>query len=152
MRIIYAVILVMLKLLIPSMILAQDATLNEDSVGAKSVWENVSSIFYSGQFEKKETSGSVDQPSQNDSPDVVVIDDEHIVGDPDGLASETPIPQIILKLQGIVIPSKNDKSAIINGELLNEGDFIDGYTVKAIRKNSVLLKRRKEEKVLYVKP
>lgn len=53
-----------------------------------------------------------------------------------------------LKLQGIIW-DENQPNAIINGEIVEKGDQILGYTVHEVRKDRVVLERNGRQKVLW---
>ena len=58
-------------------------------------------------------------------------------------------PQYVLR-QGVI---RNDnKSAVINGYVLNEGDYIKGAKVVKIEANKVILEISKKQKILQLKP
>jgi hypothetical protein len=164
-------ILCLLAFLIPGLLSAQGPA-TSPTASSEEIWKDVPDIFYSGQLEQEEPIKPViivqpgnslppgsetallpvaNPPASGSSgpeefgPEIAT--DTPVIPDP-GNPTEKKLPV----LQGVVITSASEKSVIINGMILNEGDFIEGYTIAQIRKNSVLLKSQREEHVLYVKP
>lgn len=52
-----------------------------------------------------------------------------------------------LKLSGIIF-SKDEKVAIVNGEIVKEGDYIGNYIIDKIEENKVVLKKGDEKFIL----
>jgi hypothetical protein len=56
------------------------------------------------------------------------------------------------RVTGVILAGNDDRTALIDGSIVREGDSIQGFKLFRIRKHSVVLKRNKEEHVIYVQP
>lgn len=67
------------------------------------------------------------------------------------ITNEKPVqPSYVLRQ--IVIRENDNKSAVINGYVLNEGGYLKGALVKNIYANKVILDVAGKERILYLKP
>ena len=74
---------------------------------------------------------------------IYVASDEEVV-------DEDMVDQVdLIRLQGVMV-RKGKRTAIISGELYNRGDKVEGYLVREIHKNHVLLVGSGTQKRLYV--
>ncbi len=74
---------------------------------------------------------------------IYVASDEEIV-------DEDMVDQVdLIRLQGVLV-RKGKRTAIISGELYGKGDKVEGYLIKEIQKNHVVLVGSGTQKQLYV--
>ncbi len=64
----------------------------------------------------------------------------------------SPKPRRLPVVSGIMFSPNDDHVAIISGQIVREGGTVEGYAVKKIGRNFVLLKSGDEELRLYVTP
>ena len=110
----------------------------KDDPDDTSRWAKIRDIFQSS-ASKKEAAESQQLKDQ-------IIEQDSIGTD----GKKIDKPNIMPQLTGIMSSGKNDTSALVNGYIVKKGDFIDGYTVKKIASNSVILEKNGKEYVLYV--
>ena len=145
-----------------------DVSISSSPEKLASKWFGVRNIFEPPRSEFSPSVKSSDPlgipPNKQPPSDTIILSNADLVpkttadGDsPLNATAALPViptePRIRLpRLTGILFSSDEDRSALLDGKFVREGDQIMDFKVYKIRKNSVLLKRNKEEHALYVQP